>query len=152
MDRTRKKDDTQKIYLLIVVKMSKHMLSDQASINKTNPYVSGEFSLPGSSRRPNSFAPHKQIKEGGMPESEHIMCEYGVTAGDKTVDFCKGKSACELSRSAIPGRNIDLGYDEPKPSIIRESANFIKSIKKLDAFTIILLVLIILLLSTLKRR
>lgn len=132
--------------------MSKHMLSDQASINKINPYVSGEFSLPGSSRRPNSFAPHKQIKEGGMPESEHIMCEYGVTAGDKTVDFCKGKSACELSRSAIPGRNIDLGYDEPKPSIIRESANFIKSIKKLDAFTIIILVLIILLLSTLKRR
>ena len=152
MDRTRKKDDTQKIYLLIVVKMSKHMLSDQASINKINPYVSGEFSLPGSSRRPNSFAPHKQIKEGGMPESEHIMCEYGVTAGDKTVDFCKGKSACELSRSAIPGRNIDLGYDEPKPSIIRESANFIKSIKKLDAFTVIILVLIILLLSTLKRR
>lgn len=152
MDRTRKKDDTQKIYLLIVVKMSKHMLSDQASIDKINPYVSGEFSLPGSSRRPNSFAPHKQIKEGGMPESEHIMCEYGVTAGDKTVDFCKGKSACELSRSAIPGRNIDLGYDEPKPSIIRESANFIKSIKKLDAFTIIILVLIILLLSSLKRR
>ena len=152
MDRTWKKDDTQKIYLLIVVKMSKHMLSDQASINKINPYVSGEFSLPGSSRRPNSFAPHKQIKEGGMPESEHIMCEYGVTAGDKTVDFCKGKSACELSRSAIPGRNIDLGYDEPKPSIIRESANFIKSIKKLDAFTIIILVLIILLLSSLKRR
>lgn len=152
MDRTRKKDDTQKIYLLIVVKMSKHMLSDQASINKINPYVSGEFSLPGSSRRPNSFAPHKQIKEGGMPESEHIMCEYGVTAGDKTVDFCKGKSACELSRSAIPGRNIDLGYDEPKPSIIRESANFIKSIKKLDAFTVIILVLIILLLSSLKRR
>ena len=132
--------------------MSKHMLSDQASINKINPYVSGEFSLPGSSRRPNSFAPHKQIKEDGMPESEHIICEYGVTAGDKTVDFCKGKSACELSRSAIPGRNIDLGYDEPKPSIIRESANFIKSIKKLDAFTIIILVLIILLLSSLKRR
>ena len=132
--------------------MSKHMLSDQASINKINPYVSGEFSLPGSSRRPNSFSPHKQIKEGGMPESEHIMCEYGVTAGDKTVDFCKGKSACELSRSAIPGRNIDLGYDEPKPSIIRESANFIKSIKKLDAFTVIILVLIILLLSSLKRR
>ena len=128
------------------------MLSDQASINKINPYVSGEFSLPGSSRRPNSFAPHKQIKEGGMPESEHIMCEYGVTAGDKTVDFCKGKSACELSRPTIPGRNIDLGYDEPKPSIIRESANFIKSIKKLDAFTIIILVLIILLLSSLKRR
>jgi len=152
VDRTRKKDDTQKIYLLIVVKMSKHMLSDQASIDKINPYVSGEFSLPGSSRRPNSFAPHKQIKEGGMPESEHIICEYGVTAGDKTVDFCKGKSACELSRSAIPGRNIDLGYDEPKPSIIRESANFIKSIKKLDAFTIIIMVLIILLLSTLKRR
>lgn len=128
------------------------MLSDQASINKINPYVSGEFSLPGSSRRPNSFAPHKQIKEGGMPESEHIMCEYGVTAGDKTVDFCKGKSACELSRPTIPGRNIDLGYDEPKPSIIRESANFIKSIKKLDAFTVIILVLIILLLSSLKRR
>jgi hypothetical protein len=128
------------------------MLSDQASIDKINPYVSGEFSLPGSSRRPNSFAPHKQIKEGGMPESEHIMCEYGVTAGDKTVDFCKGKSACELSRPTIPGRNIDLGYDEPKPSIIREGANFIKSIKKLDAFTIIIMVLIILLLSTLKRR
>ncbi len=152
MDRTWKKDDTQKIYLLIVVKMSKHMLSDQASIDKINPYVSREFSLPGSSRRPNTFAPHKKIEEGGMPESEHIICEYGVTAGDKTVDFCKGKSACELSRPAIPGRNIDLGYDEPKPSIIRESANFIKSIKKLDAFTIIILVLIILLLSTLKRR
>lgn len=132
--------------------MSKHMLSDQASIDKINPYVSGEFSLPGSSRRPNSFAPHKQTKEDGMPESEHIICEYGVTAGDKTVDFCKGKSACELSRPAIPGRNIDLGYDEPKPSIIREGADFIKSIKKLDAFTIIILVLIILLLSTLKRR
>jgi hypothetical protein len=152
VDRTRKEDVTQKIYLLIVVKMSKHMLSDQASIDKINPYVAREFSLPGSSRRPNSFAPHKKTEEEGMPENEHIICEYGVTAGDKTVDFCKGKSACELSRPLIPGRNIDLGYDEPKPSVIRESAKFVKSIKKLDAFTIIIVVLIILLLSTLKRR
>ena len=132
--------------------MSKYMLSDQASIDKINPYVANEFSLPGSSRRPNSFSPHKKAEEEGMPKDEHIICEYGVTAGDKTVDFCKGGNTCELSRPLIPGRNIDLGYDEPEPSVIRESVKFIKSMKTLDAFTIIIVVLIILLLSTLKRR
>lgn len=152
MGRTWEEDVTQKIYLLIVVKMSKYMLSDQASIDRINPYVANEFSLPGSSRRPNSFAAHKKTEEEGMPENEHIICEYGVTAGDKTVDFCKGNRPCDLSRPLIPGRNIDLGYDEPKPSVICDSVKFIKSIKKLDAFTIIIFVLIILLLSTLKRR
>lgn len=132
--------------------MSKYMLSDQASIDKINPYVTNEFSLPGSSRRPNSFAPHKRVDEEGMPKDEHIICEYGVTAGDKTVDFCKGGNACELSRPLIPGRNIDLGYDESEPFVLRESVKFITSMKKLDAFTIIIIVLIILLLSTLKRR
>ena len=35
--------------------MSRHMLSDSNTINDFNPFVMGDFSLPGASRKPQEF-------------------------------------------------------------------------------------------------
>ena len=159
--RTWKKDDTQKIYLLIVVKMSKHMLSDQASIDKINPYVSREFSLPGSSRRPNTFAPHKKPIEDDttLMNDNTYICETAITSGDKVIDACRpSKVECRLSRPLIPGRNIDMGVSESAPlsiqtvkTVVENVKNVVKNMKTLDLFTITLIVTIILVLSSVRR-
>ena len=89
------------------------MLSDSNTINDFNPYVMGDFSLPGASRKPQEFDRFPlPVQEKTFPLDEKSpLCEYGITAGDKTVDMCRPtKPNCSLSRPLIPGRNIDRGF------------------------------------------
>jgi hypothetical protein len=98
--------------------MSKDMLSDSNTINDFNPYVMGDFSLPGASRKPQEFDRHplpQQVASDPFAAQPSVMCEYGITAGDKTIDMCRpGTPNCPLSRPFVPGRNIDRGFTVQK--------------------------------------
>lgn len=94
--------------------MSKHMLSDSNTINDFNPYVMGDFSLPGASRKPQEFDRHplpRQVEKDPFASKQSVMCEHGITAGSKTIDMCRPPEPnCPLSRPLLPGRNIDRGF------------------------------------------
>ena len=115
--------------------MSKYMLSDEDSINKINPYVQRTFSLPGAVGTPHPFEEFKEPVE---------------------IDTCRpSKTECRLSRPLIPGRNIDMGVRESEiygiETVIQGMKNVVKGMKTLDLFTIALIVLIILVLSSARR-
>jgi hypothetical protein len=89
------------------------MLSDSNTINDFNPYVMGDFSLPGASRQPQAFDRHPLPRQESDPfvHKESPICDYGITAGSKTIDMCRpSKPNCSLSRPLVPGRNIDRGF------------------------------------------
>lgn len=93
--------------------MSKDMLSDSNTINDFNPYVMGDFSLPGASRQPQAFDRHPLPRQESdqFVDKESPICDYGITAGSKTIDMCRPpKPNCSLSRPLVPGRNIDRGF------------------------------------------
>lgn len=94
--------------------MSKGMLNDSNAINDFNPFVQGEISLPGASRKPQEFDRHplpRQAEEDPFTSEQSVMCDYGITAGSKTIDMCRPpKPNCPLSRPLVPGRNIDRGF------------------------------------------
>ncbi len=96
--------------------MSKYMLSDSNTINDFNPFVMGDMSLPGASRQPQVFdrhpLPHQVEKEEAtFSRDKSVMCDYGITAGSKTIDMCRpSEPNCPLSRPLLPGRNIDRGF------------------------------------------
>lgn len=94
--------------------MSKNMLNDNNAINDFNPFVQGEFFLPGTSRKPQEFDRHplpRQVEEDAVASEQSVICDYGITAGSKTIDMCRPiKPNCPLSRPLVPGRNIDRGF------------------------------------------
>lgn len=95
--------------------MSANMLSDANTINDFNPFVMGAFSLPGASRKPHAFVAHPvPEKEVAFPvDEESPMCDYGITAGWRTIDMCRPQEPnCPMSRPLVPGRNIDHGFTE----------------------------------------
>jgi hypothetical protein len=138
--------------------MSKYMLSDEDSINKINPYVQRTFSLPGAVGTPHPFEEFKEpveIEANLWNDNTHI-CESGITSGDKVIDTCRpSKTECRLSGPLIPGRNIDMGVRESEiygiETVIQGMKNVVKGMKTLDLFTIALIVLIILVLSSARR-
>lgn len=100
--------------------MSKDMLSDSNTINDFNPYVMGDFSLPGASRKPQEFDRHPLPRQESDPfiDEKSPICDYGITAGSKTINMCRPtKPNCSLSRPFIPGRNIDRGFTNMKRNI-----------------------------------
>jgi hypothetical protein len=109
--------------------MSKHMLSDSNTINDFNPYVMGVFSLPGASRKPHEFEKFPMpVQEETFPDDMETspICDYGITAGDNTIDMCRpptgAGTTCSLSRPLLPERNIDRGFVD--------SVNRVKKVKK----------------------
>lgn len=90
------------------------MLSDANTINDFNPFVMGQdFSLPGASRKPHAFEMHTRPVDPPAPKEPPAspMCEYGITAGWRTIDICRPQEPnCPLSRPLAPGRNIDYGF------------------------------------------
>jgi hypothetical protein len=90
------------------------MLSDSNTINDFNPFVQGDFSLPGASRKPQEFDRHplpRQVEKDPFASEQSVMCDYGITAGSKTIDMCRPPEPnCPLSRPLVPGRNIDRGF------------------------------------------
>lgn len=84
------------------------MLSDEDAINDVNPFVSRDFSLPGSVGQMGDFADFSETrKEDGIkPAPKSVFCDYSL---------CRDEGdACSLSRPLHPRRNIDTGFvDKP---------------------------------------
>jgi|TARA_R110000782_G_scaffold8023_12_gene26626 hypothetical protein len=141
--------------------MSKYMLSDEDSINKINPYVQRTFSLPGAIGKPHPFEEFETPVEieANLWNDNTYICETGITSGDKVIDTCRpSKTECRLSRPLIPGRNIDMGVGDSRPlgavsidTVVQNVKGVVKSMKTLDLFTIALIVVIILVLSSVRR-
>jgi hypothetical protein len=80
------------------------MLTDEEAIDRVNPFVSHDFSLPGGVRQTGNFEDFTEIKsEKGIPAPERsVYCDYGLCA--------ESSSQCSLSRPVHPRRNIDKGF------------------------------------------
>lgn len=133
--------------------MSKYMLSDENANDNVNPFVLIDFSLPGERLSPHTFSDDKLVPQKVNRPSEMTspICDYGITAGDKTIDMCKpSKPNCPLKRPLYPMRNLDLGFTPMENNSVRpvkiikdtaQNSNFIV------AFFIILILILVLLLK-----
>lgn len=101
------------------------MISDQALIDNINPFVvRPHMSLPGTWSDPYNFDKYdiKETISNNTLDKEYVspICSYGITAGDRTIDFCTDlEPNCPMSRMLEPKRNIDYGF-----TIHRNSENF----------------------------
>lgn len=101
--------------------MSKYMLNDSNAINDFNPFVVGEFNLPGtwSDAYPYDRTGIVTDKESMFEESEESpLCRWGVTA---TTDNLRGglecevpfkqppKVSCPMERDLVPRQLTDPG-------------------------------------------
>lgn len=135
------------------------MLSDQAIIDNINPFVvRPNMSLPGTWSNPYDFGHYTDIT--GLPmmdkedDEKSPICSYGITAGDKTIDFCSElEPNCPMSRMLEPKRNIDYGFTHMKSSNNTEKEK-ITILSKQSTFEIvpILLVAVIVALLLLNRK
>ena len=84
--------------------MSKFMLSDEDAINDVNPFVTQEFSLPGSVRQSGRFDDFSKSTGESVqndPE-ESVYCSFAL---------CETQAEPTISFSAIHHRrNIDTGF------------------------------------------
>ena len=90
------------------------MLSDEDTIDDVNPFVTHDFSLPGSVRQTGDFGTFSEIKESpGIPEPEKsVFCDYGL---------CKdATSSCSINRNLQPKRNIDYGFTKEKNTVVEK--------------------------------
>lgn len=82
--------------------MSKYMLSDKNTMNKINPFVMSDFSLPGSWSEPKPYS-----DDVSTPPQ---ICSEGISAGDRASDVCSViEPNCPMSRLLEPTR--DYEYD-----------------------------------------
>ena len=89
------------------------MLNDEDAINDVNPFVTHDFSLPGSVRQSGGYDDFTEIKsEPGIPDpKKSVYCGYGLCA--------EATSKCSLDRPLIPRRNIDTGFTKPMKNKVR---------------------------------
>lgn len=136
--------------------MSRHMLADDNAINKINPFIQRDISLPGTLGQKRAFKEYVPPieKDVELFNDNTFICKHGITSGDKVIDTCRPSSqTCPLSRPLIPGRNIDLGegnlgenrtYTYVSPYKIKRKHNT-------SEHYLLIIILVILLLSLLKR-
>ncbi len=94
--------------------MSSCMIDDEAAIDKINPFVQNDFSLPGGRRETLKSKFEGSIKDeapGVAEPEESPICKYGIGAGDNTLDWC---SRPKVDKTLpIQKRNIDTGLEPP---------------------------------------
>ena len=85
--------------------MSKHMISDQNTINDINPFVLIDFSLPGSAGKPYQFSKYQKPIETVEKEEPSVACRLHRKVGG--ANFCEDPQAnCPMSRLVLPERVI----------------------------------------------
>ena len=84
------------------------MLTDEEAIDNVNPFVTHDFSLPGSVRQSGDHDDFTEFRrEPGIVEPERsVYCDYGLCE--------ESTSDCFLSRDVHPRRNIDVGFTKNK--------------------------------------
>ena len=90
------------------------MLTEEEAIDNVNPFVTHDFSLPGSVRQSGGYDDFTEIKsEPGIPDpKKSVYCGYGLCA--------EATSECSLDRPLIPRRNIDTGFTNPRKKTVYE--------------------------------
>lgn len=90
------------------------MLTDEEAIDNVNPFVTHDFSLPGSVRKSDGFDDFTEFRrEPGIKDADKsVYCDYCLC--DHTV------GACSLSRPLHPRRNIDTGFVKKRKSVIEQ--------------------------------
>ena len=137
--------------------MSKFMLADDYAINTINPFVRGDFSLPGVVGQKREFKEYisHEDKKGELFNDNTFICSHGVTSGDKVVDTCRPNAeTCPLTRPLIPGRNIDLGHGNIGENSVHRNyvqVHKIKLNREDTMFYSMIIITCILFLSVLKR-
>lgn len=99
--------------------MSVYMLDDDMAINRVNPYVTKEFSLPGTVRRNERSLVYPKTEEALAQfevKEERPIYSRGMSAGDLT----KREPLCPMSRPFYPERNIDTGFTRPRKVLIEK--------------------------------
>jgi len=88
------------------------MLEDEEAINRINPFVQHEFSLPGGVRQTGDFTDFAVTREeNGITDAEKsVYCDYGLCMDSK--------SECSLSKPLQPRRNIDTGFTKDRIKIV----------------------------------
>jgi|TARA_B110000240_G_C13454341_1_gene433900 hypothetical protein len=88
------------------------MLNDEAAIDDVNPFVTYDFSLPGSVRQTGDFANFSEMKEENVvaKTEKSVFCDYALCE-DST-------SSCSFSRPLQPIRNIDYGFTKDRKNVI----------------------------------
>lgn len=130
--------------------MSRHMLNDNNTINDFNPYVMGEFSLPGAIGKPQAFGKFPDIvkETTDIHDETSPICDYGITSGWRTIDMCRPpKPNCSLSRPLLPGRNIDRGFTDSLKKVYSDVKKSVEHTGKqcgLNIYVYIILFLILL--------
>lgn len=115
--------------------MSKFMLDDDAAIDGVNPYTTFEFSLPGTSRNPES-------KDSVVTDSKGVHFREPLTDEiEPRVCGC-GKPDCSLSRPLIPGRNIDKGFTNPGVHNDVEVFNYELKVKEVFPYMLTIITII----------
>lgn len=116
--------------------MSVYMLNDEDAINDVNPFVTHDFSLPGSLRQTSNSKDFVEVKPSiNVPLAEKsVFCKTGL---------CKGETEpCLIEKDVHPRRNIDYGFTRDTPSKIGVSN---KSIPYFWVFLVIILIVLALL-------
>lgn len=125
------------------------LLCEEDAMNKLNPYVVFDFSLPGSVRQTPEFADHgKEVHGPSDVERRSPICDVASTSGDRTIDFCKGgrEPPCPLKRPAYPRRRVDTCAPKPKPKPApnpKSKAVSANCASVLTALVVLLLILLI---------
>jgi hypothetical protein len=90
------------------------MLTDEEAIDNVNPFVTHDFSLPGSVRQSGGYDDFTEFRvESDMfGPKKSVYCDYGLCA-DST-------SECSLSKDVHPRRNIDVGFTKGKKKSVIE--------------------------------
>jgi len=121
------------------------LLCEEDAMNKLNPYVMFDFSLPGSVRQTPEFADHgKEVHGPSDVERRSPICDVASTSGDRTIDFCKGgrEPPCPLKRPAYPRRRVDTCAPKPAPNP-KSKAVSANCASVLTALVVLLLILLI---------
>ena len=102
--------------------MSKFMLNDSNAINDWNPFVVGDFQLPGTWSEPYKYS--RTLDLPSPVDKDHIpepspICEFGVTSA--IGSFLRGGTFCDppykkpptvscpMSRPLVPQQNTEPG-------------------------------------------
>ena len=121
--------------------MSKFMLNDEDAINDVNPFVTQDFSLPGSVRQSGGFDNFSNVSTSeGIPDaSESVYCSIGS---------CETQTKPTDVFGAIhPRRNIDTGFVCDTPEKMKVGVATQVQIPYFDLFLIVVIIALVLLLA-----
>ena len=87
--------------------MSKLMLNDEDAMDKVNPFVTQDLSLPGGVRQTGNFDDFVEVKPKPPPaEVKSVFCDTGLCADEEKPHL--------VAKTIHPRRNIDCGYPSKK--------------------------------------